>query len=873
MEKVWALVSDSDRFNRHLGTVFTFRESLDASGRVLRVGEERSLGLTFRWEERVFDFQAPRGFHVERVFENGPVARIHVDLKLGEEEKKTKIYYAISIWPSSAVGRFLVKARLVGVRRKVSGAFEEILKLLEGRNAKYDVPPPSLSKASRERVSEAERQLEPRAFGVALAHHIRTAPLHEQDRMAPLRLARLWGLDENVVIDGCLAAVRLGVLSMTWDLLCPSCHGAKSRRETLEDETYHADCPSCNVSFTVSPVSLAVSFRPAPTIRAIKIAPRCIGSPARTPHILVRERLEPNKGLYWTLPLEQGGYRIRAQTSLRAANLEVREGLEPGVVTVRIGESGVQPALLRVGTGAVTVVVDSHLRAPEWIVLERRWDAQDVLTAGRLLERHALSRLLPPGSIAKTLVAQVTRSCVLVVESLEDDKVLASVERRLATERPHHVYRGTRSLVARWLDFDALLGAIRVLEGTPEICGAATVGAIVELAGENSRLPAGQAVEDAFLALRISLPGRTVLASSAVVDEEVSKVLGRKDPGLRLVEGPRVEGHADYLIDFGVVSSGAGSQGPWAELPEIGTDFVGRYRLERVLGSGGFGTVFEAKDLQRAQQRVVVKVLSPSLGANPTVVQQFFNEARACSLIGHRNVVAITDFGHAKGGILYFVMEFVGGLGLDQLLGRRALSLRESCFVAQEVLSGLVAARDHGIAHRDIKPSNILLSEESGLTAVKLIDFGIARIEGEADLMDGQLVGTPMYMSPEQCRSEGGDGRSDLYALGLVMWACLLGRPPGADLPPAQLILGRLSGPLPDIRDLAKDAIPLPLCALIMKAVAADAQDRFQTARDMLHELRRVACELQGPLELRWTEVVPEPIAPDPRDEHPTRAS
>jgi serine/threonine-protein kinase len=213
---------------------------------------------------------------------------------------------------------------------------------------------------------------------------------------------------------------------------------------------------------------------------------------------------------------------------------------------------------------------------------------------------------------------------------------------------------------------------------------------------------------------------------------------------------------------------------PVAAVPRV---LDGRYRLERVLGSGGMGTVWRGQDL-RLDRPVAVKVLSGDGLSLPKAMERFGREARAVARLSHPNIVPVYDFG-ADDDDPYLVMQLVDGSTVADLLGNGPLAMSDVLAISSQVCDGLTAAQAAGIVHRDIKPSNLIVTAAG---VVKICDFGVARLLDGADHADltGSAVamGSPKYMAPEQINGDPVDARTDLYGLGCSMYTMLTGRPP-----------------------------------------------------------------------------------------------
>ena len=216
-----------------------------------------------------------------------------------------------------------------------------------------------------------------------------------------------------------------------------------------------------------------------------------------------------------------------------------------------------------------------------------------------------------------------------------------------------------------------------------------------------------------------------------------------------------------------------------------GTTLAGRYLLEARIGSGTYGTVFRAKHTELGHA-VAVKVLQGSATANPDSLARFRREGITACRVRHPNAVQVMDFGVTPGGVAYLVMELLSGYSLDrELVDGRRIALARTVKIMVPVCEALAAAHRYGIVHRDVKPANIFLHLAGGEEVPKVLDFGIARIVGEAAAdprvtLEGFIVGTPVYMSPERFRNQPIDGRSDVYSVGVTLYQMLTGRLPFA---------------------------------------------------------------------------------------------
>jgi len=303
--------------------------------------------------------------------------------------------------------------------------------------------------------------------------------------------------------------------------------------------------------------------------------------------------------------------------------------------------------------------------------------------------------------------------------------------------------------------------------------------------------------------------------------------------------------------------------------PLIGTVLAGKYVVKRRIGEGGMGLVYEGvhRDIEK---QVAIKVLRDDLSRRPEVVARFRQEARSASRIGHEHIVDISDFGETTRGASYFIMEFLEGEDLGNLLGREAtVDAERACRIVLQCCRALSATHSKGIVHRDIKPENIFLTKRDGRDDfVKIVDFGIAKMSdvetdgapGRKLTKTGMIFGTPEYMSPEQAAGKELDHRVDVYALGIILYECLAGRVPFEGDTFMGVLTQHLFAQLPPIAELNPNARPSREIELVIrKSLAKDPDDRYQ---DMNELAEAIECALDGRLSRATVRTPPSAFGP-----------
>jgi serine/threonine-protein kinase len=282
----------------------------------------------------------------------------------------------------------------------------------------------------------------------------------------------------------------------------------------------------------------------------------------------------------------------------------------------------------------------------------------------------------------------------------------------------------------------------------------------------------------------------------------------------------------------------------------IGQTLLGRYTVQSLVAEGGMGVVYRATD--PAGRVVGVKRMRTEMSATAEVLARFEREAKAQSMLTHPNIAAIHAVGATKDGVPFFVMELVEGPGLAQELERGPLPVARALRIGGQVLSALSYAHQFGLVHRDLKPDNVLLAAPRGpgqFEQAKVIDFGLVKLlddmqAGEsagALTAQGVLFGTPQYMSPEHITGETIDARSDLYAMGVLLFVMLTGRPPFDHPEITELWRAHMHAPIPSLSQFNPALTDPDLDAVVSTLLAKRRDDRFDSATAARRALLSVA--------------------------------
>ncbi|MFN4277127.1 MAG: adenylate/guanylate cyclase domain-containing protein [Ferrovibrio sp.] len=400
---LWPYLSDTARFNEAAGTPrYAVEEVTQPDGSVKRKASARYKGVTVEWDDPPFEWVAEREFRQRRVFRRGPLQYLAPSLKLeATADGGSRITYRLSGAPRGVTGHLLFAS---GVLDKIGKGLEDMIRhagaFVDGQTEQpFAYTPPAASPEQKQRLASMAQQIAhtPYAHGLGerLAEHIETAQEVDLVRIRPRKLARDWQVPLRHAVELCLEATRVGMLGLSWNLLCPRCGGAKAGAASLDQLPRQAHCPSCNISYDGNFTrNIEISFSPAPSIRSIAEGEFCMGGPHVSRHILVQQILQPGEQRLTAATLPAGEYRLRTLEPGGECLVQHEGGAFPAV----IAETATTPDFaIRSEPGQTIGGIVFHNRTAReltFVIETRNW-LRDALTAHEVTTMQAFRDLLP----------------------------------------------------------------------------------------------------------------------------------------------------------------------------------------------------------------------------------------------------------------------------------------------------------------------------------------------------------------------------------------------------------------------------------------------------------------------------------------------
>lgn len=342
------------------------------------------------------------------------------------------------------------------------------------------------------------------------------------------------------------------------------------------------------------------------------------------------------------------------------------------------------------------------------------------------------------------------------------------------------------------------------------------------------------------------------------LDQEL--VLSQQRPEERL-DKTRITNNRMEAMDAqsSTAITGGGNLGPTSDAQDdplsaskehVGTIIAGRYRILNLLGVGGMGSVFKAEHIMLGTL-VAIKILNRDLATNATALKRFAQEAKAASSLKHTNIATVSDYGLTEGGFPYFVMDLMDGKSLQEIIAEKEfLQWQQAVDIGIQISDAMAYAHSQGIYHRDLKPANIMISQTAkGDERATVVDFGIAKFANETQnaqkiTQTGEVFGSPLYMSPEQCTGKPLDGRSDVYSFGCLMFEMLTGKVPFIGPNAVATILMQINDPPPSLRtnqnQRITQSIPTGLDTVILHCLGKEPSDRYSSMDAVKADLQLV---------------------------------
>jgi len=503
LARTFRAMSDTDAFNKVAKGRMRFSHEVAPDGSSRAMGAVSKLGMTVRWEEEPFSFRAPHWFKTMRTFENGPAAKMTARAQFAAlPNGNTMIAYQLEVIPRVSIFRPIIMFDLKRTLEKdLRTALETVVAHLQqdadvDPDHSYAGPPPALKPAQAKKLAALSDRLQESALRDRLVSFIRAAPERDQKSMSPIGLAQAWVAPLENVAMLCVAAAHIGMLGVRIDLLCPACLVPKAAVDA-SGRLPEVHCDSCHIRLDASyPEGLAVHFFPSPEIRDLDVRMECLGSPAKTPHVVAQDQIVPGGEVNLATSLEPGTYQLRTLPLMGPpALLDVRDGENTKDVSFVVHGS-IQPQLVRIRTEPTSITVKNPSDRKVFVVLERLVPARRVLSLGRMLiEYPQLKELLPAvGFISSMAAYRGIAASIRPSNPADVARIAASLPGARLT------YTSDWVVLANYADDERLKQDLAGLDTQSLLIGIAS-GTMSEAALGGRKVPMGPAVDDAYAAM------------------------------------------------------------------------------------------------------------------------------------------------------------------------------------------------------------------------------------------------------------------------------------------------------------------------------------------------------------------------------------
>lgn len=417
-EQLWPFVGDSERFNRLIrNPAVTYREEPDSRGGLRRYGRYRMHGIPMEWREHPYEWRENEGWSVLREHIRGPLSRFLFSLRLVPDGSRTRLVFRLDLTPRSPLTVPALPIAMLEVQQMTKVFASRLEGWAAGRFERvFTEPVPTLTPVARTRLASLKEQLVSRGFERPLVERLATlvseGPDFELLKLRPYAVADVWNADRQTVLRLFLHATRLGMLDMSWDLVCPACRGAKERHGTLAELSEAVHCASCNIDFRANfDSSVELSFRPAPAIRKVEALIFCVGGPRNTPHVVAQRYLAPGSAETVTVPQVTGAYRLRSpQLRGQTALVVTSEGAEGYALTLSAAEP--LPAELTIAPGG-TLRLQSNEPDSTAFIMERVAWADDIVRASAVTAMQEFRDLFAAQNLAPGVEMGISRLAFL----------------------------------------------------------------------------------------------------------------------------------------------------------------------------------------------------------------------------------------------------------------------------------------------------------------------------------------------------------------------------------------------------------------------------------------------------------------------------